>query len=72
MAYIAKVDRDLCIGSGECVRLAPKTFQLDSESKSTVIAQGADSDEVLMEAAKTCPVAAIILTDPSGNQVYPK
>lgn len=71
MAYITKVDRGLCIGSGDCVRLAPKTFQLDSESKSTVIAQGADSDETLMEAAKTCPVAAIILTDPTGKQIYP-
>ena len=71
MAYTAKVDRDLCIGSGDCVRIAPKTFQLDSENKSVVIAQGADSDETLMEAAQTCPVAAIILTDPTGKQVYP-
>lgn len=71
MSYTAKVDRDLCIGTGDCVRLASKTFQLDSENKSTVIAQGADSDATLLEAAKTCPVAAIILTDPAGNQVYP-
>ncbi len=71
MAYSAKVDRSLCIGTGDCARIAAKTFQLDSENKSTVIAQGADSDEVLMEAAQTCPVAAIILTDPTGQQVYP-
>lgn len=71
MAYTAKVDRDLCIGSGDCVRIAPKTFQLDAESKSVVIAQGVDSDDALKEAAQTCPVAAIILTDPTGKQVYP-
>ena len=71
MAYTAKVDRSLCIGSANCVRIAPKTFQLDSENKSVVIAQGVDSDETLMEAAKTCPVSAILLTDPSGNQAYP-
>ena len=71
MALIAKVDRGLCIGSGDCTRIASKTFQLDGENKSVVIAQGADSDDVLLEAAKTCPVSAIILTDPSGNQVYP-
>lgn len=71
MPLIAKVDRDLCIGSGDCVRLAPKTFQLDSESKSIIIAQGVDSDDALKEAAQTCPVAAIILTDQAGQQVYP-
>ena len=71
MAYTAKVDRSLCIGSGDCTRIAAKTFQLDSENKSTVIVQGADSAETLMEAAQTCPVSAIILTDSSGAQVYP-
>ncbi len=71
MAYTVTVDRNLCIGTGDCTRLAPKTFQLDNENKSIVIAQGADSDESLMEAAQTCPVAAIVLTDPSGKQVYP-
>ncbi len=71
MPFTAKVDRNLCIGSGDCVRLAPKTFQLDTESKSVVIAQGVDSDDALKEAAQTCPVAAIILTDPTGKQVYP-
>ena len=71
MAYTAKVDRSLCIGSGVCTRIAPKTFQLDSENKSTVIAQGVDSDELLLEAAQTCPVSAIILTDPTENQVFP-
>ena len=71
MPFTAKVDRNLCIGSGDCVRLAPKTFQLDTESKSVVIAQGVDSDDALKEAAQTCTVAAIILTDPTGKQVYP-
>ena len=71
MAHTAKVDRCLCIGSGDCTRIASKTFQLDAENKSVVIAQGADSDELLMEAAKTCPVSAIILTDSSGAQAFP-
>jgi len=71
MAYTVKIDRDLCIGSGDCVRIAAKTFKLDSENKSTVIAQNADSDEVLMQAAQTCPVAAVILADETGKQVFP-
>lgn len=71
MPYQAKVDRNLCIGSADCVSIAPNTFVLDSESKSTVKAQGVDSDETLMQAAKTCPVSAIILTDETGKQVFP-
>lgn len=71
MALTVKVDRNLCIGTGDCVEIAANTFALDEESKSTVKAQGADSDEVLMNAAKTCPVSAIILTRDSGQQVFP-
>lgn len=51
--------------------IAPGTFKLDAESKSTVLGVGLDSDETLMQAAKTCPVAAISLTDPTGKQVFP-
>lgn len=71
MALIAKVDRNLCIGTGDCVVIAANTFELDSESKSVVKAQGVDSDEALMKAAKTCPVSAIILTNESGQQLFP-
>lgn len=71
MPFTARVDRSLCIGTGDCTRIAPNTFQLDSENKSVVKAQGADTDETLMSAAQTCPVAAIILTDPTGKQVFP-
>ena len=31
------VDRDLCIGSGTCVRLAPGVFALDDEEISVVV-----------------------------------
>ena len=63
MAYKVKVDRTLCIGTADCSRIAPNTFALDTESKAVVKAQNADPDEKLMEAAKTCPVAAIIVED---------
>ena len=71
MALTVKVDRNLCIGTGDCVVIAVNTFVLDEESKSTVKTQGADSDEALMKAAKTCPVSAIIVTNESGQQVFP-
>lgn len=71
MPFKAKIDRNLCIGSADCVSIAPNTFELDSENKSVVKAQGVDNDDILMQAAKTCPVSAIILTNDSGDQIFP-
>ena len=69
--YKVKVDRLLCIGTADCVVIAPNTFELDSESKATVKKQEGDPDEKILEAAKVCPVLAIIVEDEEGKQVYP-
>ncbi len=71
MAYKVKVDRLLCIGTADCVAIAPNTFELDSEAKAVVKKQGGDDDEKILEAAKTCPVLAIIVEDKEGKQVFP-
>lgn len=71
MAYKVKVDRMLCIGTADCVAIAPNTFELDDESKAVVKKQNGDNDEKILEAAKTCPVLAIIVEDESGKQVFP-
>ena len=71
MAYKVKVDRMLCIGTADCVKIAPNTFELDDEAKSVVKKQNGDSDEKILEAAKVCPVLAIIVEDEDGKQVYP-
>lgn len=71
MAHKVKVDRLLCIGTADCVAITPSTFELDEESKAVVKKQNGDSDEKILEAAKVCPVLAIIVEDEDGNQVYP-
>jgi len=71
MAYKVKVDRLLCIGTDDCTQIAPNTFELDSEPKAVVKKQKGDSDEKILEAAKTCPVLAIIVEDEDGNQAFP-
>ena len=85
MALKVKVDRLLCIGTADCVAIAPNTFELDEEAKATVKKQNArrpspdgeasggqgDSDEKILEAAKVCPVLAIIVEDENGKQIYP-
>jgi ferredoxin len=67
----AKVDRDICIGAAMCVSTAPEVFELNNEGLSEVVNPDAGDDDLLREAAESCPVQAIILEDEDGNQVYP-
>lgn len=71
--YKVWVDRNLCIGAATCIAIAPKTFQLDNEAKA-IILETADQEtmETIIESAKACPVAAIIIEDEKGNRVFPK
>lgn len=71
MAFKVKVDRLLCIGTDDCSKIAPNTFELDDESKAVVKKQGGDSDEKTLEAAKICPVLAIIVENEEGRQAFP-
>jgi ferredoxin len=62
-----EVDRDLCIGSGDCVDTAPDVFQLDEDDKAVVIdPDGAPRDDVL-DAAQNCPVTAIFVRGEEGE-----
>jgi ferredoxin len=65
-----EVDRDQCIGSGDCVDTAPAVFELDEEDIARVIdPDGASRDEVL-DAAMNCPVSAIFVWGEEG-ELYP-
>jgi len=72
-SYKVYVDRNLCIGAATCIAVAPNTFQLDGEAKA-IILETADKDtiETIIEGAKACPVAAIIIEDEKGNRIFPK
>ncbi|MDO8451669.1 MAG: ferredoxin [bacterium] len=66
------IDRSLCIGAATCVAIAPKAWTLDDEAKAIILDTAEEeTDETLLEAAKGCPVMAIIITDENGKQVYP-
>ena len=58
------VDRDLCIGTGDCARLAPLAFRVnDRDFVSEVLPGAAATDPALLrEAAAACPVEAILLS----------
>jgi ferredoxin len=67
-----QIDRDLCIGAATCVAIAPKAWALDDDAKAIILDTCFDeTDETLLEAARSCPVMAIIITDDKGKQVYP-
>lgn len=71
--YFVEIERDLCIGAATCVAIAPQTFNLDSEAKAILLeTAGRDPDELVLDAAKSCPTAAIIIENEKGERVFPK
>ena len=68
MSYIPTIDESSCIAQGDCVELLPDVFVLDDFAK--VIGTG--SDELILAAARECPVEAISIVDSeTGAQVFP-
>ncbi len=66
------VDRNLCIGAASCIAVAPKAYVLDNEAKAVFLdTVDQESPETLIDSAKACPVAAIIIHDETGKQIYP-
>ncbi len=60
------VDRERCIGSGNCSFYAPSTFDLDDEMKSVVIDPAGDDPGDVRAAVEGCPVNAISIEDDAG------
>jgi ferredoxin len=56
-----RVDRDRCMGSGNCVFWAPETFDLGEDGHAIVLDVAATDEERLRVAAQGCPVGAISL-----------
>ena len=56
-----RVDPELCIGTGDCWRLAPEAFALDESRGVSTPRPGARTTErgLLEEAAFNCPTRAI-------------
>ena len=64
------IDRDLCIGSGDCVDAAPDVFALDDEGTAIVLDPDAATPEEVVDAARNCPVTAIFVIGEDGD-IYP-
>ncbi|MFC9438621.1 ferredoxin [Nocardia sp. NPDC057030] len=55
-----EVDRGACLGSGMCTGLAPEHFTL-VDGRSSPIAEVVQPDDLLIDAAESCPIEAILI-----------
>ena len=62
------VDKNVCISSAMCVAIAPDRFALDEQQRSSPVAAEIDPDEVVRDAAASCPSEAISLIDADTGQ----
>lgn len=70
--FTVRIDRNLCIGAATCIAMAPKAWALDNEAKAIILdTADEESDVAHLDAAKSCPVMAIIITDGNGKQIFP-
>ncbi|MEV0915323.1 ferredoxin [Streptomyces sp. NPDC049967] len=58
------IDRDVCIGAGQCALAAPKVFTQDDDGFSELLPESGDAvgGPMVGEAARACPVQAITVS----------
>jgi len=66
-----RIERASCIGSGNCVNLAPSLFQLDDEKVASFRPGPISDRDTALEACRICPVDALLVFDERGEQVVP-
>lgn len=59
MGLEIEIDRDTCMGSGNCTFAVPGVFALDDEGVAVVVDPGAGDEAAIEAAAANCPSKAI-------------
>ncbi len=67
-----RIDRDLCVGFGDCIEVSGEAFEFDDQGIA-VFRDGFDDvdHDTLLAACDECPVDAISVFDPEGRQLVP-
>ncbi|MFF7868096.1 ferredoxin [Streptomyces qaidamensis] len=61
------IDKDICIGAGQCALTAPDVFTQDDDGYSALLPGGeGGGSPLLREAARACPVSAITVSGTVG------
>ena len=58
-----EIDRDVCIGTENCNRYAPGTFEVDDEGKVVQIGTDVDSEDAIRTAVESCPTGALSIVE---------
>ena len=67
-----RIDRTRCIGSGNCVKIAPDVFELDAEDLVAFREEIGEVDrDTVVEACGVCPIEALLAEDAAGEQIVP-
>jgi ferredoxin len=66
-----QVDREACIGTGMCASSASAYFRLEG-GKSTAAQDFIEPDELVVDAAESCPMEAILVRDGDGVVIAPE
>ena len=69
--YFIEYDKSKCIGAGNCVAIAPETWELGKDGIAIAkLLQFQDKDlSKNMDAAIGCPTHAIVIKDEKGKQL---
>jgi ferredoxin len=62
VALQIEIDRELCMGSGNCSFWAPGVFELDDDGIAVVLDPTAQPEDKIVLAAQGCPTQAITIT----------
>ena len=62
MGLHVEIDRDVCMGSGNCVFQAPGAFALDDDGIALVVDPAAAAEDSIRTAVARCPSRAITVT----------
>ena len=62
MGLEISINRETCMGSGNCSYWAPAVFDLDEEGLAVVVDLDAESEEKILLAAQGCPTQSITVT----------
>jgi ferredoxin len=71
VTWRVQVDTGLCISSGMCVATAPNRFEFDPGQRSRPVGELTDEGEAVRDAAASCPVEAISITDAETGAPVP-
>lgn len=67
-----RIERDLCVATQNCIRVAPEVFVLGDDQIVTFVEEPQDIErDRLIESCAVCPTGALFAFDGSGERLVP-